>query len=374
MKLSLLSENLNTALSHVSRFVSTKAQLPILNHILFSTDNGRLKLSATSLEMGINYWTGAKIESEGSFCLPAKDISEFISYLPGGKIDFSLNEQNLLTVTSTKASSTFSTLSSTDFPGIPSLDSTTVFEIDLPSLLDSVASVVFASATDDSRPVLTSVLCKFTPESLTLVATDGFRLSLKTIKFQNPITFPDGQDSLTLLIPAKSLAEVLKIAKIAPKIKIGLTPDRHQVVFVLEDLEIVSRLIDGEYPNFERIIPESSPTKIYVNKEELAQAIRLASVFARQSANVVKFSLKSNSLELSANAPQIGQNQVSVDAKIEGEPLEIAFNYKFISDFLAIVKGDEVVIELNQPLTPGAFRDPQNPDLLHIIMPVRLQD
>ena len=374
MKLSLLTENLNTALTHVSRFVSTKAQLPILSHILFSSDSGRLKLSATSLEMGINYWTGAKIETEGSFCLPAKDISEFISYLPGGKIDFSLNDQNLLTVTSTKASSTFSTLSSTDFPIIPSIDSSTVFELDLPSLLDSVASVAFASATDDSRPVLTSVLCKFTSESLTLVATDGFRLSLKTIKFSNPITFPDDQESLTLLVPSKSLAEVLKIAKVAPKIKVGLTPDRHQVVFVLEDLEIVSRLIDGEYPNFERIIPEVSPTKVYVNKEELAQAIRLASVFARQSANVVRFTLKANSLELSANAPQIGQNQVSVDAKIEGDPLEIAFNYKFISDFLAIAKSDEITIELNQPLTPGAFRDPQNPDLLHIIMPVRLQD
>lgn len=374
MELSLLTENLNTALTHVSRFVSTKAQLPILNHILFSTNNGRLKLSATSLEMGINYWTGAKIETDGSFCLPAKDISEFISYLPSGKIDFNLNAQNLLTITSTKASSTFATLSPTDFPLIPSIDSSTVFELDLPSLLDSVATVAFASATDDSRPILTSVLCKFTPDFLTLVATDGFRLSLKTIKFQTPITFPDGQDSLILLIPAKSLAEVLKIAKVAPKIKIGLTPDRHQVVFVLEDLEIISRLIDGEYPNFERIIPESSPTKIYVNKEELSQAIRLASVFARQSANVVRFSLKKDSLELSANAPQIGQNQVSVDARIEGEPLEIAFNYKFISDFLTIVKGNEIVIELNQPLTPGAFRDPQNPDLLHIIMPVRLQD
>ena len=374
MELSLLTENLNTSLSHVSRFVSTKAQLPILSYILFSTDNGRLKLSATSLEMGINYWTGAKIETEGSFCLPSKDISEFISYLPSGKIDFNLDDKNLLTVKSTKASSTFSTLSSADFPAIPSIDSTTVFDLDLPSFLDSVATVAFASATDDSRPVLTSVLCKFTQESLTLVATDGFRLSLKTIKFSTPINFPDGQDSLTLLVPAKSLAEVLKIAKNSPKIRLGLTADRHQIVFVLEDLEIVSRLIDGEYPNFERIIPESSPTKIYVNREELAQAIRLASVFARQSANVVRFSLKANSLELSANAPQIGQNQVSVDARIEGEPLEIAFNYKFISDFLAIAKGNEITIELNQPLTPGAFRDPQNPDLLHIIMPVRLQD
>jgi DNA polymerase-3 subunit beta len=374
MKFSLLEENLNPALAHVSRFVSAKAQLPILNHILFSTDSGRLKLSATNLEMGINYWVGAKIETEGSLCLPAKDITEFISYLPAGKIDLDLNDQQLLSVKSAKASSTFTTLPPSDFPQIPSLDPKTAFDFDLPVLAQSVSQVAFSAAADDTRPVLTSVLCRFSADSLTLVATDGFRLSVKNIKLVNPVDLKAGDDLLTLLIPAKSLLEVLKLSDSSPKIKIGLTPDRHQVVFVLEDLELVSRLIEGDYPNYERIIPETSPTKVFVNKNELAQAIRLASVFARQSANIVRFSVKKNSLELSANAPQIGQNQISLDARIEGESLDIAFNYKFISDFLSVVKGDEIVIELNQPLTPGAFRDQSDPHFLHIIMPVRLQD
>ena len=372
MKLSLLEENLSLALSHTSRFVASKVQLPILNHILFSTDKGRLKLSATNLELAINYWLGAKIEIEGSFCLPAKEITEFVSYLPAGKIDMSLKDTNILTLTSTKTESNFACLPPADFPEIPTLDPKTAFEIDLPILTTAINQIAFAAATDDSRPVLTAILCTFSNEELTLVATDGFRLSLKTIKLTNPLNLSDEKE--TLLIPAKSLLEIVKLAKSAKKVKIGLTKDAHQIVFVLEDLELVSRLIDGEYPDFNRIVPKSAGTRVYLNRDELTQAIKQTSVFARQSANVVKVSLKANSIELSANAPQIGQNKVSVDARIEGETLDIAFNYKFISDFLAICTGEEIILELNEPLSPGLFRDQSDPNLTHIIMPVRIQD
>lgn len=372
MKLSLLSENLSQALSDTSRFVASKIQLPILSHILFNTDQGRLKLSATNLELGINYWLGAKIETEGSFCLPAKEITEFVSYLPTGKLDFALKDKTLLTLTSDKTESHFACLPATDFPVIPSLDEKTVLEIDLSLLTQAINEVVFAAATDDSRPILTAILCTFTTNELRLVATDGFRLSLKTIKLTTPLTLDS--EAVNLLIPARSLSEVVKLAKGNGKIKIGLTKDSHQVVFVLENSEIVSRLIDGEFPDFNRIIPQESVVKIYLNKEEFAQAIRQSSVFARESANVVKFTVKKDSLELSANAPQIGQNKVSLEAKIEGEPLEIAFNYRFVSDFLAICQGEEIVIELNEALSPGLFRDQTDPDLTHIIMPVRIQD
>ncbi|HBP51600.1 MAG: polymerase III subunit beta protein [Candidatus Shapirobacteria bacterium GW2011_GWE1_38_10] len=372
MKLSLLEENLSQALSHTSRFVASKIQLPILNHILFSTDNGRLKLSATNLELAINYWLGAKIETEGSFCLPAKEITEFVSYLPAGRIDLSLKDTNILTLTSTKTESNFACLPPADFPEIPSLDPKTAFEIDLPVLTQAINQIAFAAATDDSRPVLTAILCTFSNEELTLVATDGFRLSLKSIKLVNPLSLSEEKE--TLLIPAKSLLEIVKLARNAKKVKIGLTKDAHQVVFVLEDLELVSRLIDGEYPDYNRIIPKESGTKIYLNRDEFAQAIKQSSVFARESANVVKISLKASSIELSANAPQIGQNKVNVDARIEGEALDIAFNYKFISDFLSICTGDEIVLELSEPLSPGLFRDQSDPALTHIIMPVRIQD
>jgi DNA polymerase-3 subunit beta len=374
MKLSLLQENLNIALSSVSRFVALKAQLPILSNILFTTDSGRLKLSATNLELGINYWLGAKISDEGSFTIPAKEITEFVSYLPTGKLDLELNPQSLLEVSSAKAQSTFTTIPSADFPVLPPLNDQTSLEIDLNVLSDTISQVAFAAATDDSRPVLTAVLCRFTPDSLSLVATDGFRLSLKEIKLVNPITLPKGQDNLAFLIPSRSLMEVAKLAKSTKKLKFGLSADAHQLIFVLEDLELVSRLIEGDYPDYQRIIPESFTTKVHLDKTEFSQAVKIASVFARESANVVKLSVKSSSVDVSANATQIGQNKATVDARVEGEPLEIAFNYKFISDFLASCKGNEVVVELNEPLTPGLFHDEVDPHFTHIIMPVRIQD
>jgi DNA polymerase-3 subunit beta len=374
MDLSLLQENLNSALVNVSRFVSSKSQLPILSNILFTTDNGRLKLSATNLEVGINYWLGAKIAKEGTVTVPAKELAEFVSYLPPGKLDISLNENNLLTVTSAKAQSTFTTIPSTDFPQIPSIDPSTAFELDLSLLSQSITQISFAAATDDTRPVLTAVLFHLTPDQLSLVATDGFRLSLKSIKLVNAVNLNPDQPEISFLIPARSLVELTRLAKNAKKIKMGLTTDGHQIVFVLDDLELVSRLIEGDYPNYQRIVPEGYSTKIFVSQQELSQSIKIASVFARESANVVKFNIKKSSIELSANAPQMGQNQANVDARIEGDPLQIAFNYKFVSDFISVCKGEEIVIELNESLTPALFRDQSDPEFSHIIMPVRLQD
>ncbi len=372
MKLSLLQENLNTALTNVSRFVSIKNQLPILNNILLATDNGRLKLSATNLELSINYWVGAKIEEEGSITVPSREITEFVSYLTAGKMDISLKGDNLLNLSSSKTESTFTTNPSIDYPDFPKLNNETCFELDLDVLTQAVSQIAFSAATDDSRPVLTAILCQFTTDSLNLVATDGFRLSFKNIKLINPIKLKTEQ--ITFLIPSRSLLEVTKLAKTNTKIKIGLTSDEHQVVFILDDVELISRLIEGEYPAYQRIIPESFSTKVFLNKEELTQAVKIASVFAKESANIVRFNIKSNSIELTANAPQIGQNKASIDSKTEGEPLEIAFNYKFLMDFLNICKSQEIIIELNESLTPAFFHDPSDPDFSHIIMPVRLQD
>ena len=374
MKFSVLQENLNTALQNVSRFVSPKTQLPILSNILFQSDEGRLKLSATNLELGINYWLGAKLEDEGSFTIPSKEITEFVSYLSAGKIDVDLNEKSLLTVNSAKASSTFTTSPATDFPTSPSLDLSKAFDLDLSLLTKTVNQIVFASASDDTRPILTSVYWHFTPDQFTIAATDGFRLSVKTSKLVNPLNIQTDPDGFTFLVPARTLAEVVKLAKSSKTVKLGPSPDEHQLVFVLEYLVPVSRLVQGDFPPFQKIIPEETATKVYLDRTELTQAIKIVSVFARESANVVKFSLKTNSIELSANAPQLGQNKVDVDARIEGAPLDIAFNFKFISDFLNICTGDEVLIELNEPLSSAIFRDQADPEFTHIIMPVRIQD
>jgi len=371
MNLSLLQENLNLALTNVSRFVSSKNQLPVLNNILFSTDQGRLKLSATNLELSINYWIGAKIDQEGSITVPAKEITEFVSYLPSGKIDLEL-KNNLLNISSEKTQSTFNTSPATDFPDFPKINPETQFEIDINLLIDSINQISFSAAIDDSRPVLTGILCIFENNSVKLIATDGFRLSFKEIKLEKSLNLK--KDSLSFLIPAKSLIEVTKLAKNNQTIKIGLTTDEHQVMFILDDIELVSRLIEGSFPDYQKLIPETYSTKIFINRDELFQSVKLASVFARESANVVKINIKNNNLELTTNAPQVGQNLIKLDSKTEGELLEVAFNYKFLTDFLNICKSNEILIELNENLSPVFFHDQSNPSFTHIIMPVRLQD
>lgn len=372
MNISLLQENLNLALNHVSRFVSSKNQLPVLNNILFSTDQGRLKLSATNLELSINYWVGAKIDQEGSITVPSKEITEFVSYLPSGKTNLELNN-NLLTLSSEKNNSTFTTLPSTDFPEFPQINPDTEFELDVELLTQAISQISFSAAIDDTRPVLTGILCSFNQDFIRFVSTDGFRLSFKEIKLNTPLNLKTDQ-TINFIIPAKSLIEVTKLSKNNQKIKIGLTLDEHQVVFLMDDVELISRLIEGDFPDYQKLIPESYSTKVFINHDELLQSVKIASVFARESANVIRVSIKSNKLELSANAPQIGQNQTQLESKTEGENLEVAFNYKFLTDFLNVCKSQEILIELNENLTPVFFHDQSDPSFTHIIMPVRLQD
>jgi DNA polymerase III subunit beta len=371
MKISLLQENFNLALNNVSRFVSSKNQLPVLNNILLSTDQGRLKLSATNLELSINYWIGAKIDQEGSVTIPSKEITEFVSYLPSGKINLELKD-NLLELSSEKTQSSFTTTPAIDFPEFPQINPDTSFEIDLDLFVQSINQISFSAAVDDTRPVLTGILCLFENNSLKLVATDGFRLSFKEIKLENSLNLK--KDSLSFLIPAKSLIEVTKLAKNNKKIKIGLTSDEHQVIFVLDDIELVSRLIEGDFPDYQKLIPENYSTKVFVNKDELFQSVKLASVFAKESANIVKLNIKNNNLELTANAPQVGQNLIKLESKTEGDNLEVAFNYKFLIDLLGVYKSNEILIELNENLSPVFFHDQSDQSFTHIIMPVRLQD
>lgn len=374
MQATLLQENLNSALSVVSRFVANRAQLPVLSNILITTDSGRLRLSATNLELGINYWLGGKIDTEGSFTVPAKEITEFVSYLTPGNISLSLNDQSLLELSSLKARSTFTTTPSADFPEIPHLNPATAFELDTKTLFSSVLEVSPSSSLDDSRPVLTAILCQFTSTSCKLVATDGFRLSVKEISLPQSVTLPPDTDSLTYLIPSKSFTEITKLFKSVSSVKFGFSQDSHQLVFASPDLEVSTRIIEGEFPDYHRIIPQSFATTANVSRSDLLQAVKIASVFAKESANVVKLSLKNNHIDVSANAVQVGQNKAEVDAAVTGESLDVAFNYKFLTDFLSVCQGDSITISLNEPLTPGLFQDSSNTSLTHIIMPVRIQD
>ncbi len=373
MKLEVLQENLAKSLSIVSRVISSRVELPILNNILLTTDKGRLKLSATNLETGINFWIGAKIEEKGTVSIPAKILTEFVSSLPPEKVQLKTKE-NSLEIICGSYQADFVGLPPGEFPPIPTLKEKPILTVG--SLIEAVPQVVFAAAQDEGRPVLTGVLLKLLEKELILVATDGYRLSKKKI-----IGIKDIKEvkelKKGLIIPNRVLSEVARIVgEKEEKRKIGLniSSESNQIIFSTDEAEVVSRLIEGKFPEFEKVIPEKTRTKVTIEKEILLRAARMASIFARESANIVKFEIRNSKLEISANAAQVGSNVSEIEVKIEGEENKIAFNSRYLLDFLNSVDVEQITFEMASPLSPGVFKLIGDDSFLHIIMPVRVQE
>jgi DNA polymerase III subunit beta len=379
MQITVLQENLNKGLSTVGRLVSTKTQLPILNNILLATDNGRLRLSATNLETGINYWVGAKVDKEGSITIPSRVLSEFVSGLSSEKATLVVNDL-ILTLECGSTEATFNGVSASEFPLVPVLSGSPSFSFDPMVFVDAVSRVAFSAATDEGRQVLTGVKWIIKNGEFTMAATDGYRLSLK--KF--PISIKKEKENATeLLIPAKALMEMVKIlGEVGQKkekdekredLKVQIMQGENQVLFEANDVGLVTRLLEGQYPNFEKIIPGSSTTKTTIDTAELLRGVRVASIFARDSANLIKFSIETDHITITANAPQVGQNITTIEAKTEGGPGEIAFNSRYLLDFLNITPTEQIILETSGSLKPGVFRFVGDDSFLHIIMPVRVQ-
>ena len=375
MKLSILQENLAKGLSVVNRFIINKSQLPILNNILIKTDQGQLKLSATNLEIVINLWLGSKIEKEGEICVPAKVLTEYINSLPAEKINLAVNK-NTLNINSSSYQADFITLSSSEFPIIPTLKKKPDLIFSNQDLALAISQVCFAAGQDEARPALTGILIKIKKDGLLLVATDGYRLSLKKIKEAK------GLDKLSekqkeLLIPSRALIEVGKIISDSDQeeeLGLSITSENNQIIFSNKNLEVISRLIEGKFPDFERIIPSKNTTKITLDTESFFQAVRTAAIFARESANIIKLDFKDNQVELSSNSPQVGENKIKLEVKMDGKGGQVAFNYRYLLEFLNSVKSDLITLEINTSLDPGVFKQVDDPSYLHIIMPIRIQE
>ncbi|PIU03460.1 DNA polymerase III subunit beta [Candidatus Shapirobacteria bacterium CG08_land_8_20_14_0_20_39_18] len=378
MKLVILQEDLNKALVTVSRSVSSKSSLPILANILLETEEGRLKLSATNLEVGINYWLGVKIDNEGSITIPARIVNELIASLPAAKIELETKESTLFLSTN-NFKINVAGLDSAEFPKVPFFPKNPLAVFGKEDLIKGLSQVVIAAAQDEGRPVLTGVLFTSRIEGLTMVATDGYRLSLKKISAQEI-----DKSVEKLIIPGKTLQEVVRIAQETADnkggsitIKLGLTTEKSQAVFSFPNIDFSTRLIEGEFPDYQKIIPQSSTTKVIFGKEEFLRAIKTASIIAREQANIVKLVIdpvgSSGKMTITAETAQVGANESEIEAKTEGEKLEIAFNYRFLLDFLNVVEGDEIIFEAGGPLAPGVFKPTGDDSFLHIIMPVRIQ-
>jgi len=377
MKVQILQENLIKGLNIASRLISSKAQLPILSNVLLATEENRLKIASTNLEMGVNVWVGVKIEKEGAITLPSRIFQEYIAFLPAEKIELEVKE-NIASLESGAFKASFNGIAASEFPTFPKKEAD-IFTFSPEILSGVVSQVAFASASDEGRPILTGVSVKKIDGQLVFAATDGYRLSVKKIDLEKAAAKGVKKGEIKdLVIPAKTLNEITKIVIEQGKqeqtlIEMGLTKDGNQVVFVFPDIELSSRLLEGEFPDYEKIIPSEATSKIVLDKEGFEKAIKIASIFARDSANIVKLNFKDGKVVISANSPQVGENTSEIEAKIEGEGGEIAFNYRFLMDYLGAVSSPEINFEMNGPLNPGVFKIEKDPTFLHVVMPVRIQ-
>lgn len=370
MKLQVLQENLEKAVGITTRFASTKAQLPILGNILLSTRKSKIYISSTNLEISACVQIGAKVESEGEISIPAKVMADLISNLPKETIDLE-SEKEQLKISTSGFSSNVLGMNSTDFPKIPSsVNEKKAIIFSRKEITESLNKVTFSTSTDETRPILTGVLFILDNSSLSLVATDGFRLSKKVI----PLKDYKG-DKKTVVIPKGVLSEIGRGVFEADDILFDLEETDKQVIFGLGDTVLTSRLLEGEYPDFEKIIPKGSNIKITLDKEELLRAVKLASIFARESANVIKIKALKDSIKVFAESGAAGSQETRVDAKIEKEEsgdFEIAFNFRFLEDFLHSLIGEEISMEFTNSTAAGVFRDTTDLNYLHLIMPVKI--
>ncbi|MBN1263409.1 MAG: DNA polymerase III subunit beta [Candidatus Pacebacteria bacterium] len=373
MKLTVLQENLNKGLLVAARTVASRPQLPVLTHVLLAADKGRLRIASTNLETGINLWVGAKIEEEGSITIPARILSEFVSSLPSDKVVLQTKE-NLLNLISGRFRASFNGLSASEFPKIASTQGRPILTIESETLTKAVSQVAFAAAADETRPALTGVFFFPKGENLNLVATDGYRLSLKTLT--SSLT-PEAKEKLTkgIVVPARAFSEVARIAGDEEgKVKFYFMPESSQLIFMINQIEVVTRLIEADFPEFEKIIPVEGKIKAEIETQDFIRVIKMAAIFARESANIIRFSLGKSGVEVSANTAQVGENKSLVEVKVEGGEDKIAFNSRYLLDFLSAVRDESFTLTINGPLSPGVFKPLKDNSFLHVIMPVRVQE
>jgi DNA polymerase III subunit beta len=375
MKVSCLQEHLAKGLSIVSRAVASRSTLPVLGNVLIATDQGRLKLAATNLELAVTCWIGAKVDEDGATTVPARVLSDFVNSLPPERIDMELNvKTQTLHLKCARYDANIKGIDATEFPIIPSIGDGKKISLEPETLREMIEQVSFAAATDESRPVLTGVVAKFEKDRVTFAAADGFRLSVRHSTLSAPIEQP-----ITVIVPAKALQEVGRVSgDQEDPIEMAVTENKSQVLFKLTNIEIVSQLIDGVFPDFTRIIPESRSTRTVVNTAELQNAVKASSVFAREAMNTVRVQIApsgemgAGKMTMTAASAESGDNVGDIDATVDGEAVEIAFNARYLADVLNVLHSPQVAIETSGSSSPGVIKAVNRDDFTHVIMPMHL--
>ncbi len=373
MKVSCLQENLAKGLNVVSRAVSTRSMLPVLANVLLETDNGRLKLSATNLEVVVTAWIGAKVEEEGAITIPARTFSDFVGALPQDQVDLTLNEQTqTIHIACARTEANIKGIDAQEFPLVPKPDEENRIRVETAVLKQMISQVALAAATDDTRPTLTGVSTHFEDSKMLMAATDGFRLSLRSAHIPGHVEKP-----IDIIIPARALLELVRISgNDDDAIYISLPEGRNQVVFDLGNVVLVSQLINETFPDYTPIIPKNNLTRTIMSTAEFRKACKTAEIFARESSHTARIriepgdELSPGSAVIAATSAETGDNVAQIDANVDGEAIEIAFNVKYMTDVLNVIDTPQVALETTNPTEPGVIKPVGDNDFVHIIMPM----
>lgn len=379
MQISCNQSSLAKQLSIIGRIVSSKPGLPILANVFLETEDSKLKMTATDLEVGVHTWIGAEIKAEGKITIPARTFSEFVGSLPPEQVDLTLEKQ-LLKVNTVNNSAQFNTLPSDDFPAVPGVsDGDLIMSVPPEDMQKAIDRVAFAAAVDDSRPVLTGINIEAESNGLTFVAVDGFRLARQFIELEKAV-----KEKTTLLVPAKALQELSRIIsdlseeeekKQKDNVEVYILKGKNQIIFRYKEVDLVSRLIDGKFPEYKQIIPTGYKTQAEMDTASVQNAVRIVNIFARSvigNKAIMEFTPSKNTVKVSASLVEVGENESSFEAKVEGEDLSIGFSAKFLSDMLSSIDKDKMVFEGSSATAPGVFKSKGDDSYLHIIMPMRI--
>jgi DNA polymerase III, beta subunit len=377
MKVSSLQENLARGLATVGRAVPVRSTLPQASHVLLETDAGRLKLVATDLTIAVTCWIGATVEEEGAITVPARLLTDFVASLPNEKIDLSVSGRaKQLHLKCARNEATIAGMDAADFPPVPSVAEGLTLSLAPGILRRAITQVQFAAATDDTRPVLTGIHTLAEGNVLTLAAADGFRLAVHHLPLDQDVA-----EKVEVIIPARALREIERLlGEDDEPIEMAINAARSQVLFRLKTVELVATLIQGTFPNYSQLIPQSYASRAEIDMKQFLQETRIAAIFARDGAGIVRLQMEPGEgdkgvgkLTISARAEEIGDHRGDMDVKLEGEASKIAFNSRYLQDVLSVLESQQVVLETTNPSSPGVIRPLGDERYVHVVMPMFVQ-
>ncbi|MEA3295612.1 MAG: DNA polymerase III subunit beta [Patescibacteria group bacterium] len=372
MKIIILKNNIKKGLEIIEKITGKNLTLPILNNVLFSTENNLLKLSGTDLEIGIKHWILCKTEKQGEIAIPAKFAYNLINYLPEEKINLE-SKNKILSVECKNYKSQIKSELSEDFPIIPKIEAQNFIEINSALFCQALSQVKEFSTQNQTRPELSGVYFIFKENKLKMVATDSFRLAEKTINFDKKIN-----KEYSFILPQKTAFTLINIfSEKQGKLRIYFSANQIQFETNFQEIQhpevqVISRLIEGEYPNYQEIIPKDFETQVVLDKNKLLNQIKTASLFTEKINEIkIKIIPDENKVEIFSQSPELGENYSCLPAEISGKKMNISFNWKYLLDGLAYFKSSEIIIGLNKEDSPIIIKPKGDQSYFYILMPIR---